>query len=56
MPQYEFVCNSCKNVFSKQLTLAEYEEGEVVPTENSIVVGKGRSVRGRQEGMKFVVD
>jgi len=30
MPQYEFVCNSCKNVFSKQLTLAEYEEGEVL--------------------------
>lgn len=30
MPQYEFICNSCKKLFSKKLTLAEYEEGPVI--------------------------
>ena len=30
MPEYEFVCHACKRPFSKILTLAEYEEGEVV--------------------------
>jgi putative FmdB family regulatory protein len=30
MPQYEFICHSCKKVFPKQLTLAEYEEGQVI--------------------------
>jgi putative FmdB family regulatory protein len=30
MPQYEFICNSCKKFFSKSLTLAEYEEGKIV--------------------------
>jgi putative FmdB family regulatory protein len=30
MPQYEFFCHACKNTFSKMLTLAEYEEGEVL--------------------------
>jgi len=29
MPQYEFFCHACKNTFSKMLTLAEYDEGEV---------------------------
>ncbi len=29
MPQYEFLCNSCSKSFSKNLTLAEYEEGKV---------------------------
>jgi len=30
MPVYEFICKSCKKFFSKSLTLAEYEEGEIV--------------------------
>jgi putative FmdB family regulatory protein len=30
MPTYEFFCNACAKPFSKTLTLAEYEEGEVV--------------------------
>jgi putative FmdB family regulatory protein len=29
MPHYEFFCHACKKTFSKILTLAEYEEGEV---------------------------
>ena len=28
MPQYEFFCKACKKVFSKILTLAEYEKGK----------------------------
>jgi putative FmdB family regulatory protein len=30
MPQYEYFCHACKKTFSKVLTLAEYEEGEVL--------------------------
>jgi putative FmdB family regulatory protein len=30
MPHYEFFCHACKKAFSKVLTPAEYEEGEVV--------------------------
>jgi putative FmdB family regulatory protein len=30
MPTYEFFCHACSKHFSKTLTLAEYEEGEVV--------------------------
>jgi putative FmdB family regulatory protein len=30
MPHYEYFCHACKNTFSKVLTLAEYEEGEVL--------------------------
>jgi len=30
MPQYEFICNSLSKTFSKNLTLQEYEEGEVL--------------------------
>ncbi|HEX9119852.1 MAG TPA: zinc ribbon domain-containing protein, partial [Terriglobales bacterium] len=30
MPTYEFFCHACSKPFSKTLTLAEYEEGEVV--------------------------
>jgi putative FmdB family regulatory protein len=30
MPHYEFFCHAYKKTFSKVLTLAEYEEGEVL--------------------------
>jgi putative FmdB family regulatory protein len=30
MPHYEFFCHACKKVFSKVLSLAEYEEGEAI--------------------------
>jgi putative FmdB family regulatory protein len=30
MPHYEFFCHACKKTFSKVLTLAEYEAGEVL--------------------------
>jgi putative FmdB family regulatory protein len=30
MPQYEFFCHGCNNLFAKPLTLAEYEAGEIV--------------------------
>jgi uncharacterized protein len=30
MPHYEFFCHACKKTISKVLTLAEYEEGEVL--------------------------
>jgi putative FmdB family regulatory protein len=30
MPQYEFYCHACKKVFSKVLSLAEYEKGEAI--------------------------
>jgi putative FmdB family regulatory protein len=29
MPQYEYVCHSCKNAFSKILTIAAYEEDKI---------------------------
>ena len=29
MPHYEFVCHNCKKVFSKILSLVDYEEGDV---------------------------
>jgi putative FmdB family regulatory protein len=30
MPRYEFFCHNCKKLFSRVLSLADYEEGEVV--------------------------
>jgi len=30
MPHYEFFCHACKKLFSKILSLVEYEKGEVV--------------------------
>jgi putative FmdB family regulatory protein len=30
MPHYEFFCHVCKKVFSKVLSLAEYQEGEAI--------------------------
>lgn len=30
MPHYEFFCHACNKMFSKILTLAEYEEDEVI--------------------------
>ena len=30
MPRYEFVCHDCKKLFSKILSLVDYEEGEVL--------------------------
>jgi putative FmdB family regulatory protein len=30
MPRYDFFCQACKKTFSKVLTLAEYEKGEVL--------------------------
>jgi putative FmdB family regulatory protein len=30
MPHYEFFCHNCKKLFSKILSLVDYEEGEVV--------------------------
>jgi putative FmdB family regulatory protein len=30
MPRYEFFCHACKQLFSKTLSPAEYEEGDVV--------------------------
>lgn len=29
MPQYEFFCKDCQKTFSKILTLAEYDKGDV---------------------------
>ena len=29
MPHYDYLCHACQKTFSKILTLAEYEEGEV---------------------------
>ncbi len=29
MPHYEFLCNKCKKLFSKILTISEYEKGKV---------------------------
>jgi len=29
MPHYEFVCHNCKKLFSKILSLVDYEEGQV---------------------------
>jgi len=29
MPQYEYVCQACRKPFSKVLTFAEYEKGNV---------------------------
>jgi putative FmdB family regulatory protein len=33
MPHYEFFCHACKQTFSKVLTLAEYEQGEIICTQ-----------------------
>jgi len=30
MPHYEFFCHACKKVFSKVLSLAEYEKGGAI--------------------------
>jgi putative FmdB family regulatory protein len=30
MPQYDFVCQDCRNPFSKILTVEEYEKGKIV--------------------------
>lgn len=30
VPQYEFFCHSCKRIFAKLLTIAEYEKQEIV--------------------------
>ena len=30
MPHYEFFCNDCKKLFSKILSLVDYEKGKVV--------------------------
>jgi putative FmdB family regulatory protein len=30
MPHYEFYCHACKKIFSKLLSLAEYEKGEPI--------------------------
>ena len=30
MPHYEFFCHACKKISSSVLTLAEYEQGEVL--------------------------
>jgi putative FmdB family regulatory protein len=30
MPLYEFFCHNCKKLFSRVLSLADYEEGEVL--------------------------
>jgi len=29
MPRYEFLCHGCKKIFSKQLTIREWEERKV---------------------------
>ena len=29
MPKYEYVCHSCKNAFSKSLTIVAYEEDKI---------------------------
>ena len=29
MPDYEFICHDCKKVFSKILSLVDYEEGDI---------------------------
>jgi DNA-directed RNA polymerase subunit RPC12/RpoP len=30
MPQYNFLCRTCKKEFSKLLTLSEHEKGKIV--------------------------
>lgn len=30
MPRYEFFCHNCKKLFSKILSLADYEDGDVL--------------------------
>ena len=30
MPQYNFLCRTCKKEFSKILTLSEHEKGKIV--------------------------
>ncbi len=45
MPDYEFDCHACMKTFSKVLTRAEYEEGEVLcPHCSSNNVEQRRSV------------
>lgn len=29
MPHYDFICHACKKLFSKILTLSEYEKGKM---------------------------
>ena len=53
MPQYDFLCRCCQRIFSKILTLADYEEADIrCPVEQGRWVvfhmassrGRGRSV------------
>jgi len=30
MPHYEFLCHDCQKLFDKILSLADYEEGEIL--------------------------
>ena len=30
MPHYEFLCHNCKRLFSKILSVIDYEEGEIL--------------------------
>jgi putative FmdB family regulatory protein len=30
MPQYDFLCQSCRKLFSKILTLPDYQRGEII--------------------------
>jgi putative FmdB family regulatory protein len=30
MPHYEFFCHNCKKLFSKILSLVDYEEGDIL--------------------------
>ena len=30
MPHYEFLCHDCQKFFDKTLSLADYEEGEIL--------------------------
>jgi Zn finger protein HypA/HybF involved in hydrogenase expression len=45
VPQYDFLCQSCKRLFSKTLTLPEYEQAEIIcPHCRSDQVQQGRWV------------
>lgn len=45
MPTYDFLCRSCKRLFSKALTLADYDESETAcPYCGSQDVEQGRWV------------
>lgn len=45
MPQYDFLCQSCKRFFSKTLTLVDYEQSKITcPYCDSDDVEQGRWV------------